>query len=320
MQSLNCAQCWIGVRLRRHETEANHLPAMPLLGIPERGRNRRGLLSPLRAAIRTRGRYGRSLSILASHTSERLVRRSASNSPSRTIALNFGELWKVTRKEVIGDATLYLGDCRTVLRANPRPVDAIVSDPPYGILAESGSAATRRSGGNTDDGVMAWDVAPDARALHEFHGLATYKMWWVGCHLELPPTKGYLVWDKQIDGLNFGEVEYCWTNLKFAPRVFRYRAVGVDGGKEHPTQKPVQLMQWCIGFLPKADTILDPFMGSGTTGVAAINLGRKFTGIEIHEPYFDLACKRIEQAWKQPRLFEEPKTDEVRPTQGALNL
>src|SRR5690606_23898717 len=77
--------------------------------------------------------------------------------------------------------------------------------------------------------------------------------------------------------------------------------------REHPTQKPVSLMVWCLGFLPKAETILDPFMGSGTTGVACVNLGRKFIGIEIEPRYFDIACRRIEEAYRQPRLFTEPK-------------
>jgi DNA modification methylase len=85
----------------------------------------------------------------------------------------FDPAWKGGRVEVIGDATLYLGDCRDVLRAHPVPVDAIVSDPPYGVLAESGSAATRRTGNNPNAGKMAWDVAPDAMFLHELHGLAT---------------------------------------------------------------------------------------------------------------------------------------------------
>jgi site-specific DNA-methyltransferase (adenine-specific)/modification methylase len=210
--------------------------------------------------------------------------------------------------ETIGDAVLYLGDCREIIREGAvLPVDALISDPPYGVLSQTGSAATRRTGENPNKGIMDWDVAPTAMDLHEFHGFATYKMWWGGCHLPLPPTTGYLVWDKQIDGLNFGEVEYCWTNMKFAPRVFRYRAVGVDGGKQHPTQKPVQLMQWCIGFLPKIRSIMDPYMGSGTTGVAAIRTGHTFIGIEREPAYFDIACRRIEEAWKQPRLFEEPK-------------
>lgn len=119
----------------------------------------------------------------------------------------------------------------------------------------------------------------------------------------MPATFGYLIWDKQIDGLNFGEVEFCWTNMRFAPRVFRYRAVGIDGGKQHPTQKPIRLMEWCLGFVKDARTILDPFMGSGTTGVACANLGRKFIGIEREVKYFDIACRRIDDAQRQSRLF-----------------
>lgn len=217
-----------------------------------------------------------------------------------------------------------LGDCREVLPVLGEllpafgKVDAVVTDPPYGVLSEGGSAATRRSGGNLNDGVMAWDVAPNADVLSELCQISKWQMFWGGCHLSLPPTFGYLIWDKQIDGLNFGEVEYCWTSAKFAPRVFRYRAVGVDGGKVHPTQKPIQLMQWCIGFIPPpADLILDPFMGSGTTGVAAVKLGRKFIGIEIEERYFTIACRRITEALRQPDMFiEKPKPIE----QASLEL
>jgi DNA modification methylase len=188
--------------------------------------------------------------------------------------------------------TLFHADCREVMGG--LEFDAVVSDPPYGILSDSGSAATRRSGGNRDSGVMAWDVAPDEALIGSL--LNQTAMLWGGCHLALPPTYGYLVWDKQIDGLNFGEVEYCWTNLKFAPRVFRYRAVGVDGGKQHPTQKPEALMRWCLSFLPKdARVILDPFAGSGTTLVAAKRLGLKAIGIEINERYCELTATRCSQ-------------------------
>jgi len=119
-------------------------------------------------------------------------------------------------------------------------------------------------------------------------------MIWGGLHLPLPPTLGYLVWDKQIDGLNFGECEVCWTSMTFAPRIYRYRAVMVDGGKQHPTQKPVDLMKWCLGFAP-AGTVLDPFMGSGTTLRAAKDAGRKAIGIEIEERYCEIAAKRLRQ-------------------------
>jgi DNA modification methylase len=95
-------------------------------------------------------------------------------------------------------------------------------------------------------------------------------------------------------------------------RTFRYaRAQLATEGKEHPTQKPLPLMEWCLGFLPSAQTILDPFMGSGTTGVACVNLGRKFIGIELGPGYFDIAVRRIEEAYRQPRLFDEPRPKPV---------
>ena len=192
-----------------------------------------------------------------------------------------------------GGITIYNCDCREIL-PNLK-ADAVVTDPPYGVLSKNGSAATRRSGGNLNNGIMAWDIAPEAAlcvALQSF-GPA---MIWGGLHLDLPPTYGYLVWDKQIDGLNFGEVEVCWTTMTFAPRVFRYRAVGIDGGKVHPTQKPEALIRWCIQKLPAdCGTILDPFMGSGTTLRAAKDLGRKAIGIEIEERYCEIAAKRLAQ-------------------------
>ena len=216
------------------------------------------------------------------------------------------------RKEVIGDATLYLGDCLDILPTLEK-VDAVITDPPYGILADTGSAATRRSGGNVGDGKMAWDISPSPECISLLRSAAPTQMIWGGVHLALPPTFGYMIWDKQIDGLNFGECEFCWTNMKFAPRIFRYRAVGVDGGKQHPTQKPIALMEWCIARVSGA--ILDPFMGSGTTGVACANLGRKFIGIEIEPKYFEIACERITNAYRQKPMFTE---EAVKPEQVKL--
>lgn len=206
----------------------------------------------------------------------------------------------MTNPVIIGNATLYLGDCLEILPTLPK-VDCLLTDPPYGILADTGSAATRRSGGNKTDGKMAWDLAPSVDCINLMRSLAKQQMIWGGVHLPLPPTFGYVMWDKQIDGLNFGECEFCWTNMRFAPRIFRYRAVGVDGGKIHPTQKPVALMEWCLA--KTSGETLDPFMGSGTTGVACMNLGRKFIGIEIEPKYFDIACERIENAQRQSRMF-----------------
>ena len=124
----------------------------------------------------------------------------------------------------------------------------------------------------------------------------------------LPAKSKWLFWDKgqridQADG------ELAWTSMDGAMRVYLLnRAAIAQDGAVHPTQKPIKLMAWCIKQAENAQTILDPFMGSGTTGVAAIQMGRKFIGIEREPKYFDIACKRIEQASKQVDMFvEQPK-------------
>ncbi|HEX9955501.1 MAG TPA: site-specific DNA-methyltransferase, partial [Allosphingosinicella sp.] len=105
---------------------------------------------------------------------------------------------------------------------------------------------------------------------------------------------------------SLADVELAWTSQQKAARIIDLpRAKILADGREHPTQKPVQLMIWCLGFVPDAKTILDPFMGSGTTGVAAIAEGREFIGIEREPTYFDIACRRMENAQRQGRFFVE---------------
>ena len=210
------------------------------------------------------------------------------------------------RTEHIGDATLYLGDCLEILPTLGK-VDAVVTDPPYGI-----GAANMNMGGARSSRLerMDWDSERANLSLIPF-GLPC--ILWGGNYYALPPSRGWLIWDKgpRMYGRSFAEFEMAWTNLDISPRMYQYNSVNDASGKEHPTQKPLALMQWCLGFLPDAQTILDPFMGSGTTGVACANLGRHFIGIEIEEKYFDIACRRIEQAYQQPRLFDDPKPQPV---------
>jgi DNA modification methylase len=131
--------------------------------------------------------------------------------------------------------------------------------------------------------------------------------------------RGWLIWDKIVRNFSSGHVEMAWTTIDQPTRAFNYaHAELASEGKHHPTQKPVPLIAWCLSFMPDAKLVLDPFMGSGTTGVACIKSDRKFIGIEIQQSYFDIACKRIEEAWKQPRLFSDEKPPT--PTQGALGL
>lgn len=134
--------------------------------------------------------------------------------------------------------------------------------------------------------------------------MAPSQIVWGGNYFDLPPSQCFLVWDKvQPEEFSLAMCEYAWTNLKGPAKMFKKRVVGYE--KQHPTQKPVELMTWCIKRAGFPKSIIDPFMGSGTTGVAAAMLGSKFVGIEIDRQYFDIACKRIEQAYSQRTLSLE---------------
>ncbi len=348
----------------------------------------------------------------------------------------------------IGDATLILGDCLEVLPTLGR-VDAVVTDPPYGIGIAANPVRQRHQKKD-------WDAVPiGAEHISAILRASNHQIIWGGNYFELPPAQCFLVWDKvQPQDFSLAMCEMAWASMQMPAKIYRRRVVGYD--KSHPTQKPVELMSWCINLLPtvleqehenstaetlrnlraavhehqaqgrpllqpnvqqpmgcatpeslarvrcvkervhldagcwppdgeqgrvcdgaqagdgksswsdarplrsgspsereqggqpdrklrgsaqarsrpfaeashqanqlptlrgndtgiwpspqsRQGVILDPYMGSGTTGVAALQLGRKFIGIELDPGYFDIACKRISEAWKQPRLFEEPK-------------
>jgi len=129
----------------------------------------------------------------------------------------------------------------------------------------------------------------------------------------------WLAWDKGQREFSLADFELAWTSQDKAARAFDYpRSKALRDGKRHPTQKPIELMEWCLGFVPSATSILDPFMGSGTTLIACAKLGRKGIGIEIDEGYFEIACKRVRDAYAQPDMFIEPPKQVIK--QEALEL
>lgn len=221
------------------------------------------------------------------------------------------------RVEQIGEATLYLADCMEVLPTLPK-VDAVITDPPYGIGESSKKVASRQRKhvGNSkaladqrDYGEFSWDTAPpDTALIDAIRERAKWSALFGGNYFDLPPTSCWLVWDKLNGDNDFADCELAWTNWPKAVRRIQWRWNGMirQGGEDrfHPTQKPVAVMKWVIDLCPKADTILDPFMGSGTTGVAAVQMGRKFIGIEREPKYFDIACERIARAAAQQSLFD----------------
>ena len=202
----------------------------------------------------------------------------------------------IIREERIGGQTLLLGDCLAVMPLLGR-FDAVVTDPPYGIgVTKSNRIAISRGMGG-----KSWDDAPaDLSTLPDIPSII-----WGGNYFDLPPTRAPLVWDKNNAGRDFADFEMAWTNLDMVARRFVMRPMNMDGGKQHPTQKPVALMEWCLGFIPDAQTILDPFAGSGTTAVACERMGRKCTAIELDPDYFEIMCRRVDEQVRQPR-FELP--------------
>ena len=205
-------------------------------------------------------------------------------------------------KVLIGNATLYLGDCAEILPILDK-VDAVVTDPPYGIKRfERGSLRFDKTN-EYKDGIK-WDKKPPKEFFDMLLKIAPYSIIWGANNFELPTSEYFLVWDKQQTVDNFASAELAYTNIKIPAKVFRF---GIHQHnkieKEHPTQKPVSLMEWCINFCKESTIICDPFLGSGTTGVACAKMGKTFIGIEKEQKYFDIACKRIEQAYSQKDLF-----------------
>lgn len=220
--------------------------------------------------------------------------------------------WK--RREVIGLATLYLGDCREIAPSLPRSA-AVISDPPYGMKWDG--KVTAGSGGHSpgmkssnfgvrivgDDAPFdpsPWIAAAPSVVLFGANHFAR--------HLPVGTT---LVWVKRLDGafgsflsdaevawMKGGHGVYCWRDLSLMAET-RDRA--------HPTQKPVGVMRWCIdqAKVPAGGVIMDPYLGSGSTGVAAVQMRHPFVGIEIEERYFDIACRRIAEAQRQGDMFRD---------------
>lgn len=224
---------------------------------------------------------------------------------------------------VIGNAELWLGDCREILPTLPR-VDACITDPPYGIGADS--HAGKAENGWTQWPGADWDKERPAKDVFDsFVPMAETLIVWGGNYFTdyLPPSMRWLIWDKGQRNFSLADCEMAWTNQSKASRVITYsRAEALKDGKQHPTQKPIAVMKWCIeqSAVKQGATILDPFMGSGTTGVAAVQMGRKFIGIEREPRYFEIACRRIEDAQRVSDMFGHDVRDAYELTEQQADL
>ena len=217
---------------------------------------------------------------------------------------------KIPEPTIIGNAKLYLGDCLDILSTLDK-VDAVITDPPYGMGLNTNY---QRFNGWNGKGKK-YDQFNDNERFNvlPFLDIAPICLFWGAQFFckDLPESGGWLVFNKRGEGKPssgfFGDCELAWCNKSKAVRMYSEMWHGVarwsSEGAYHPTQKSIGLMKWCIEQAGNPKIIFDPFMGSGTTGVAAVQMDRKFIGIEREQKYFDIACERIDNAQKQTKLF-----------------
>jgi len=208
-----------------------------------------------------------------------------------------------------GGIDLYLGDCLEILpQIEAGSVDAVVTDPPYGVgEARNNNASRSNIAIARDYGIESWDdKPPPPEFFREMRRVSREQVVFGGNHLAtwLGSSPSWIVWDKDNGGTDFADCELAWTSHKRAVRkiVHRWQGMLTEPGhpkdrRVHPTQKPERVMQWVVeNYTPPGSLVCDPYLGSGSTGVACVRTGRRFIGIEIEERYFDMAVKRIDAA------------------------
>jgi len=223
--------------------------------------------------------------------------------------------------------TLYCGDCLEIL-PEIGAVDAVITDPPYGVSNDCDY--TRFTGGQRKNATL-----PQGRVHQAIEGddkpfdpapwldFPHVVLWGANNFSERLPQGAWFVWDKKNEGLEgkfMSDCEVAWRKGGVGVFMFRHVWDGFNraterGEHHHPSQKPVALMEWCIERHPKANVILDPYMGSGTTGVACVRLGKQFVGIEKEDAHFATAVKRIDAAldtdrdslWTAKQLAEQQR-------------
>lgn len=194
------------------------------------------------------------------------------------------------------------GDCLEIMKQMPdKCVDLVLTDPPYGLgnrLSDGGGKLK-----NTPMAVLyresTWeDILPPQEVFDEIFRISKNQIIFGGNYFNLPPTRGFIVWDKKQSPPTLSSCEYIWTSFDYPSKIIRKEST--DLSRQHPTQKPVDVIGFCINYAEtvlhkNVGTILDPFLGSGTTARACKNLHRNFIGIEISEKYCEIARQRLGQ-------------------------
>ena len=200
---------------------------------------------------------------------------------------------------ILEENKIHLGDCLDLMRLIPdKSIDLVLTDPPYGISIGSNPVRQKHEKKQWDSSI------PSKKYFDEMFRISKNQIIWGGNYFNLPASKGFLVWDKiQPEDFTLAMVEQAFLSFNTPAKMFRY-SVLTEKGKIHPTQKPVKLFQWCLErYSQPNDLILDPFSGSGTTAIAAHNLGRRFICIEKDPDYHAASVQRLKDTQAQLRLF-----------------
>jgi len=194
---------------------------------------------------------------------------------------------------------LYKGDCLEILPLIKDKIDLVLTDPPYGInINKSNRLSISRGFGNEG-----WDNKQVNIGI--LFTISENQIIFGGNYFDLKPTKCFYIWDKKNDNRDFADCEYIWTSFNKVARIHRQRPMNMDGGKQHPTQKPLKLITRLLMDLSKEyNLILDPFLGSGTTAIACEKLNRRWIGIEISEKYCEIAKQRIKNEYDKLKLIK----------------
>jgi DNA modification methylase len=206
--------------------------------------------------------------------------------------------------------TIHHGDCLEILPTlADQSIDLVLTDPPYGIKAGGNSGRGGKQYGKALAASKQYDTTFNddspcsPKAISEMQRVGKGCIIFGGNYFVLPPSSCWLVWDKDNGKNRYADCELAWTNLSGAVRRVRYRWNGMlkerPEKRYHPTQKPLQVIQWAMSLDTRDGIILDPFMGSGTTLEAAKQLGRKAIGIELEEKYCEIAAERLQQEYMQ---------------------
>lgn len=199
---------------------------------------------------------------------------------------------------------LYCGDCLEIM-PGLESVDLVLTDPDYGIERfKRAKCSLRFDKSNKYPNGLMFGGKPSKKAFDIIFKISKNAIIWGANNFTLPESEYFFVWDKSQTVDNFASAELAFTNIKQPAKVFSYSIHQHNKStKYHPTQKPIGLMEWCIGFANGAKTILDPYLGSGTTAVACERLNRRWIGIEISEEYCEISKRRIIKERQQLKLF-----------------